>query len=60
MFEFEENLEFNAKIKVIGVGGGGGNALKTMVRAQIDDVDFIAVNTDIQSLRQNEAPVKTT
>jgi cell division protein FtsZ len=58
MFEFEENLEFNAKIKVVGVGGGGGNALKTMVRAQIDDVDFIAVNTDIQSLRQNEAPVK--
>jgi cell division protein FtsZ len=58
MFEFEENLEFSAKIKVLGVGGGGGNALKSMMRAGIEGVDFIAVNTDIQALSQNEAPIK--
>ena len=45
-----------AKIKVIGVGGGGGNAINHMVSAGIKDVDFIAVNTDAQDLRRNQAP----
>lgn len=45
-----------AKIKVIGVGGGGGNAINHMVNAGIKDVDFIAVNTDAQDLRRNQAP----
>lgn len=45
-----------AKIKVIGVGGGGGNAINHMVAAGIQDVDFIAVNTDAQDLRRNQAP----
>lgn len=45
-----------AKIKVIGVGGGGGNAINHMVAAGITDVDFIAVNTDSQDLRRNSAP----
>ena len=58
MFEFEENLGTNAKIKVIGVGGGGGNAIKTMMKQQIEGVDFLAINTDIQSLKENEAMVK--
>ena len=40
----------NAKIKVIGVGGGGTNAVSTMVREKIEGVEFIAANTDIQSL----------
>lgn len=58
MFEFEENLAINAKIKVIGVGGGGGNSIKTMMKERIDGVDFIAINTDIQALKQNDAMVK--
>lgn len=45
-----------AKIKVIGVGGGGGNAINHMVSAGLKDVDFIAVNTDAQDLRRNRAP----
>ena len=45
-----------AKIKVIGVGGGGGNAINHMVDSGLKDVDFIAVNTDAQDLRRNKAP----
>ncbi len=45
-----------AKIKVIGVGGGGGNAINHMVSSGLKDVDFIAVNTDAQDLRRNQAP----
>ena len=45
-----------AKIKVIGVGGGGGNAINHMVSAGLQDIDFIAVNTDAQDLRRNQAP----
>ena len=58
MFEFEEDLGFNAKIKVIGVGGGGCNALQTMIREKIDGVDFVIMNTDLQALRIHEATVK--
>ncbi len=45
-----------AKIKVVGVGGGGGNAINHMVSSGIKDVDFIAINTDAQDLRRNRAP----
>ncbi|MDO8519196.1 MAG: cell division protein FtsZ [Deltaproteobacteria bacterium] len=58
MFEFEDNLNYSAKIKVIGVGGGGGNAVKTMIRAKLDGVEFIAANTDVQALKTHEAMVK--
>src|SRR3990170_3763229 len=47
-----------AKIKVIGVGGGGGNAVSRMVRAGLDGVEFIVANTDLQALQHNAAPVK--
>src|SRR5512142_1887942 len=47
-----------AKIKVIGVGGGGGNAINTMVAARIEGVEFIAANTDVQALAANQATVK--
>ena len=47
-----------AKIKVIGVGGGGGNAVSRMVRAGLDGVEFIVANTDIQALQMNAASVK--
>jgi len=52
MFELVENYTPSAKIKVIGVGGGGGNAVAQMIDAGIDGVDFIAANTDAQALRQ--------
>jgi cell division protein FtsZ len=58
MFEFDETLDQTAKIKVIGVGGGGGNAVNTMIAANINGVDFIAANTDAQALRLSKAPVK--
>ncbi|MGH9477693.1 MAG: cell division protein FtsZ, partial [Terriglobales bacterium] len=47
-----------ARIKVIGVGGGGGNAVNRMIDAGLDGVDFIAANTDIQALKLSLAPVK--
>jgi cell division protein FtsZ len=47
-----------ARIKVIGVGGGGGNAVNRMVREGFDGVQFIVANTDIQALRMNAAPIK--
>ncbi len=51
----DERLENNAKMKVVGVGGAGGNALNTMVDAGLQGVDFIAINTDAQALNQNKA-----
>jgi len=47
-----------AKIRVVGVGGGGGNAVNRMIVAGLAGVDFIAVNTDMQALKSNRAPVK--
>jgi len=52
MFELVENYTPSAQIKVIGVGGGGGNAVAQMIDANIDGVEFIAANTDSQALRQ--------
>src|SRR3989339_301668 len=47
-----------ASIKVIGVGGGGGNAINRMIKSNVRGIDFIAVNTDAQALYHSEAPVK--
>ena len=47
-----------AKIKVIGVGGGGSNAVNRMVAVGLGGVEFIVANTDVQALEQNQAPVK--
>ena len=58
MFEFDEAIEQSAVIKVIGVGGGGGNAVNTMIASSIHKVDFIVANTDAQALRTSRAPVK--
>jgi len=57
MFEFQEVLQ-GAVIKVIGVGGAGGNAITNMIKAGIEGVDFISANTDAQALAKNRAPVK--
>ena len=58
MFEFDESLDQTAKIKVIGVGGGGGNAVNTMIRSNVEGVEFISVNTDAQALKGSQAPMK--
>lgn len=58
MFELAENMVPNAKIKVLGIGGGGGNAINTMMEMKIEGVDFIAANTDMQALKVNSAPAK--
>ena len=55
MFELMDSYSQNAVIKVIGVGGGGGNAVKHMVLADIDGVDFICANTDSQALKESAA-----
>jgi cell division protein FtsZ len=58
MFEFDENVDQVAKIKVIGVGGGGSNAVNTMIVARIDGVEFMVANTDAQALRANQAALR--
>jgi cell division protein FtsZ len=58
MIELEESLELGARIKVVGVGGGGGNAVNTMISAGLPGVEFIAANTDAQALRSNLSPLK--
>jgi cell division protein FtsZ len=54
---FDEGAQ-GASIKVIGIGGGGCNAVNRMIEAGIEGVEFIAANTDLQALRQSYAPVK--
>jgi cell division protein FtsZ len=54
----EEEGSTGARIKVIGVGGGGGNAVNRMVRVGLDGVEFIVANTDLQALKYNAAPIK--
>ncbi|MFV0275780.1 MAG: cell division protein FtsZ, partial [Parahaliea sp.] len=58
MFELVESAPDNAVIKVIGVGGGGGNAVKHMIESQVEGVDFICANTDAQAL--SDITAKTT
>ncbi|REL24266.1 cell division protein FtsZ [Rhodohalobacter sp. SW132] len=56
-FSFDEQGQDNAKIKVIGVGGGGGNAVNNMINKGLDSVEYIALNTDAQALKNNKADV---
>src|SRR6202522_1737331 len=55
---FNEEPTNDAKIKVIGVGGGGGNAVNRMIDAGVEGIEFIAANTALQALRMSRAPVK--
>jgi cell division protein FtsZ len=57
MFDMTEIMQDSAVIKVIGVGGGGGNAVEHMVAENIEGVDFICANTDAQALRNSKAKV---
>ncbi|UPM53139.1 cell division protein FtsZ [Gottfriedia acidiceleris] len=58
MLDFDTNVDALAKIKVIGVGGGGNNAVNRMIEHGVQGVDFIAVNTDAQALNLSKAEVK--
>lgn len=55
MIQFDPNVEQSAKIKVVGIGGAGGNAINGMIEAELSGVEFIAVNTDAQDLEKNKA-----
>ena len=55
---FNEEARNDAKIKVIGVGGGGGNAVNRMIDAGIEGIEFVVANTDLQALRMSHAPIK--
>src|SRR5712664_299629 len=58
IFEFEENTTQNARMKVVGVGGGGGNAVNRMIEEHLEGVEFISVNTDAQALLNSKSDVK--
>ncbi len=58
MIEFDNYSDHGAKIRVVGVGGGGGNAVTSMIDKRLQGVDFFAVNTDLQALERNKAPNK--
>jgi cell division protein FtsZ len=58
MFEFDDSKEQIARIKVVGVGGGGSNAVNAMIAAEVEGVEFIVANTDAQALKASKAPVR--
>ncbi len=58
LLEFDGSPRQQAVIKVIGVGGGGGNAINTMIECGLAGVDFLAANTDAQALEHNQAGIK--
>src|SRR5260370_16773707 len=55
---YHDEIPDGARIKVIGVGGGGNNAVNRMIAANVVGVEFIAANTDVQALQMSNAPVK--
>jgi cell division protein FtsZ len=55
---FGDGTDVGATIKVVGVGGGGGNAVNRMIASRIGGIEFISANTDLQALKSNHAPVK--
>ncbi|PJA28723.1 MAG: cell division protein FtsZ [candidate division Zixibacteria bacterium CG_4_9_14_3_um_filter_46_8] len=57
-FEFDAESNAYARLKVVGVGGAGGNAINRMIDAKLAGVEFIAINTDLQTLEANKAPIK--
>jgi cell division protein FtsZ len=57
-FAYEEQHPQNARMLVVGVGGGGGNAVNRMIEEKLDGVEFISVNTDAQALKHSRSPLK--
>jgi len=58
MIELEDIYTMNARIKVVGIGGGGCNAINTMIESNLEGVEFIAANTDLQALGVSKSPIK--
>ena len=58
MIELEDVYTMNARIKVVGIGGGGCNAINTMIESNLEGVEFIAANTDLQALGISKSPIK--
>lgn len=58
MIEFDSPADSGAKIRIVGVGGGGTNAVHSMISRGLSGVDFVAINTDVQALERNAAPTK--
>jgi cell division protein FtsZ len=56
--DFSDDVRQGARLKVIGVGGGGGNAVNRMIAAKVEGVEFLVANTDLQALKCSQAPVK--
>ena len=59
MFELVDNVPQEAVIKVIGVGGGGGNAVCHMLKSQLEGVEFVCANTDAQALKKQHMQAHT-
>jgi len=57
-FELEDAYPDQARIKVVGIGGAGGNAVNTMIQHRVEGVEFVAANTDVQALEKNLAPTR--
>ena len=57
-FALEEGVTYGANIKVIGIGGAGGNAVNRMIKSGLKGIDFISINTDAQALYHSEASTK--
>jgi cell division protein FtsZ len=57
-FDFDETPAPSAKLRVVGVGGAGGNAVTRMISEHLSGVEFVAVNTDIQALEQCKSPCR--
>jgi len=58
VFQFDDSVARNARMKVVGVGGAGGNAVKRMIDEELDGVEFVAINTDSQALKNCPAHLK--
>jgi cell division protein FtsZ len=58
VFEYDDTMTQNARMKVVGVGGGGGNAVDRMIEEDLEGVEFISVNTDAQALKRSKSGVK--
>ncbi|MBL7958947.1 cell division protein FtsZ, partial [bacterium] len=58
MITYDEAREYGAKMRIVGIGGGGCNAVNTMISSSLNGVEFIAINTDMQALESNKAQHK--